>query len=99
MRIAGGEVLVWQTPEDYARSNDVKGLADQGWSHSAWDYRHLVQSSDDKLHFVLQFTRYGTDGKAIGSYPSLYVVTLKDGHWGVQARSSYAGIAVKGSAF
>lgn len=30
---------------------------------------------------------------------SLCIVTRKDGHWGVRARSSDAGIAVKGSAF
>lgn len=47
----------------------------------------------------MQFTRFGADNEPIGSYEWLYIVTRKDGHWSVQARSSYAGIAVKGSAF
>ena len=99
VRLAGNEVQVWNTPAEYAQSNDVRELGKTGWSHSQWDWRQLVQSSNDKLHFLVQFTRYDAGGKPIGSYESLYILTLKDGHWGVQARSSYAGIVLKSSAF
>ncbi|GJD48253.1 hypothetical protein OPKNFCMD_0970 [Methylobacterium crusticola] len=99
VRLAGHEVQVWNTPEDYARANDVGELGRSGWSHSRWDWRRLVQQSSDKLHLLVRFTRYGAGDRPLGSYESLYIVTLKDGHWGVQARSSYAGVAVKGSAF
>ena len=30
------------------------------------------------------------DGSPIGSYRSLYIVTLKDGRWAIQGRSSWA---------
>jgi hypothetical protein len=30
VRLAGDEVLVWATPEDYARSNDVRELGKSG---------------------------------------------------------------------
>jgi hypothetical protein len=50
----------------------------------------VIQSGPDKVHFAVIFVRYGTNGKEIGKFPSLYMVTLKDGHWGVQGRSSYA---------
>lgn len=99
VHLAGNEVQVWSTAEEYARQNDVRELGKSGWSRSRWDWRRLIQQSPDKLHFLVQFTRFGADDKPIGSYESLYIVTRKDGHWGVQARSSYAGIAVKGSAF
>ena len=33
---------------------------------------------------------YGEDGSLIGRYPSLWIVTCQDGHWGVQGRSSWA---------
>lgn len=99
VRLAADTVQVWDTPSDYARSNDVRDLAKGGWAYTRWDWRQLVQSSDDKLHFLVQFTRYGRDDKLIGSYESLYILTRKDGHWGVQARSSYAGIVRKGSAY
>jgi hypothetical protein len=99
VRIAGGDVMVWQTPEDYARTNDLEKLAASGWHHSKWDWRHLVQSSDDKLHFTVQFSRYDDQDRRLVSYESFYIVTRKDGHWGVQARSSYAGVKVPGAAF
>ncbi len=54
------------------------------------DYRRAVQSCGDKVHFAVQFTRYRADGSVIGHYPSMWIVTLRDGRWGVEARSSFA---------
>ncbi len=99
VRIAGNDVLVWQTPEEYAQANDLEKLAASGWHHSKWDWRHLVQSSDDKLHFTVQFSRYDDQNRRLVSYESFYILTRKDGRWGVQARSSYAGVKIPGSAF
>ena len=39
---------------------------------------------------LVRFTRYDERGVALASYPSLYIVTLVDGRWGVQARSTFA---------
>ena len=58
--------------------------------HSAWDHRKIIHSSDDKVHVNTRFTRYRADDTKIGVYDSVYVVTKQDGHWGVQARSSFA---------
>jgi hypothetical protein len=99
VRIAGSEVIVWNTPEDYAKANDLQQFAKTGWHHTRWDWRRLVQSSDDKLHFLVQFTRYNNEDKAMVSYESLYILTKKNDRWGVQARSSFAGIAIPGAAF
>lgn len=93
VRLAAGEVRVWNTSADYALSSEIAigQLAQTGWSRSRWDYRRLVQRSDTKLHFLVQFTRYSEVGERLASYEALYIITLKDGHWGVQARSSFAG--------
>lgn len=93
IRLAGGQVQVWNTPQDYAASNDVAQFANTGWRYTKWDWRQLVQQGDDKLHFILQFTRYGDGDKKIASYESLYILTKSEGNWGVQFRSSYAGVA------
>jgi hypothetical protein len=50
----------------------------------------VVQSGDDKVHFAVTFVRFDANNKEIGRFPSLYIVTRKNGHWGVQARSSFA---------
>jgi hypothetical protein len=44
----------------------------------------------DKVHFDVQFTRYKDNGDVLATYKAIYVVTLKDGKWGTQARSSFA---------
>ncbi|MFJ1292638.1 hypothetical protein ACEPPZ_11200 [Paracoccus yeei] len=99
-RLAGGEVQVWETPEDYAATNDVAELATkQNWDHTDWTMRKLVQQGDDKLHFITQFTRFDADDKPIGTYDSLYIVTKKDGEWGTQFRSSYVGVIGQKTAF
>ena len=65
-------------------------IAQTGWDYSLWDYRRAVQSTNDKVHFAVQFSRYRADGTLIGRYPSMWIVALIDGRWGVQARSSFA---------
>lgn len=99
VRFAGGEVRIWHTPEEYAADNDICLLEKTGWRYSRWDFRHLVHADADKLHFALQFTRHDGEDRALGSHQALYILTRKAERWGVQARSSYAGIAVGGAAF
>jgi hypothetical protein len=50
----------------------------------------VIDAGPEKVHFRAQFTRYRGDGSAIGSYRSLYIVTLKGGRWAIQGRSSWA---------
>ena len=94
MRFHSGKVTVMQRPEDYF--NLVWHGADRGegqsagWGHTAWDYVETIDAGPDKVHFRVQFTRYRADGSAIGSYRSLYIVTLMNGRWGIQGRSSWA---------
>lgn len=99
VRLAGDAVTVWNSADDYARSNEIEKLGASGWSHSRWDWKRLIQAAPDKLHFLVSFTRYDSADKPLASYEALYVLTLNDGLWGIQARSSYAGIAVPGAAF
>ena len=91
VRIASGDVKVWKTPAEYATAFDFDALKrTAGWHHSAYDYKKIVQSSDNKVHVAVRFTRYRADGSKIASYEAVYVVTRVDGRWGIQARSSFA---------
>ena len=38
---------------------------------------------------AVNYTRLRADRSVIGIYDSLYVLSLKDGRWGVQLRSSF----------
>lgn len=89
VRIAGGNVRVWETAEDYAAGMDFDRIVATGWDHSEWASRKIVQSSQNKAHIAVEFRRYKANGEVIGKFPSFYIVTNNDGHWGVQARSSF----------
>jgi len=90
VRFASNQVRSYATAEEFARLsvNYPKALAP--WDHSRWESMQVIQSGPDKVHFSVGFVRYDSSNKEIGKFPSLYIVTLKDGHWGVQARSSFA---------
>jgi hypothetical protein len=90
VRIASGAVAVMERPGSMPGDFFARFAAATGWEYSRWDYRHAVQSCSDKVHFAVQFTRYRGDGSAIGSYPSIWIVTRHEGRWGIQARSSFA---------
>ena len=93
VRIARGKVFVWNSPEEFlaARSPEAvaRHLTVTGWHHTKWDTREVIQSGDNKIHIAVQFTRYREDESVIGKYDSFYIVTKKDGRWGIQARSSF----------
>jgi hypothetical protein len=88
-RVADGKVIVYDKP-----GNNPMDLFDRlkkadGWSHSRWEQRELVQCNADKAHFKVSYTRFRADGSVIGVYDSLYILTRQDGRWGIQARSSF----------
>ena len=90
VRFHGDTVTVMQRPEDYHTPVWCGSGSSGGWARSEWDYVEPIDVGTGKVHFRVQFTRYRTDGSAIDSYKSLYIVTYKEGRWGIQGRSSWA---------
>jgi hypothetical protein len=62
----------------------------EGWSHSSLDSVEVIHESDVKVHFQIEFSRYKEDGSKYVVHESLWMVTKREGEWGVIARSSYA---------
>jgi hypothetical protein len=90
VRFASGKVRVLEAAGSMPADFFDRFSQEQGWACSRWDYRRAVQSGSDKVHFAVQFTRYRFDGSVIGRYPSLWIVTQRNGRWGIEARSSFA---------
>ncbi len=90
VRFASNQVRVWNSAEEFARDNADYPKRLAPWHHSRWESMQVIQSGPDKVHLAVTFVRFDAAGKEIGKFPSLYIVTLKNGHWGVQARSSFA---------
>ena len=90
VRFAGSEGTVWDTKEEYSSVDIFDRLTSTGWHHSAWLSRKVILVSEDIVHISTVFQRYDENNNPLKQYQSLYIVTNKDGHWGVQARSSLA---------
>ena len=91
VRIASSTVRVSQSEDEIAKAMDFDRFSKTfNWHHSTWDSREIVQSSDTKVHIAVVFSRYDKDGNKTATFNSLYIVTNLDGHWGIQARSSFA---------
>lgn len=92
VRIASGQLRLWQTRAELEENPERYGSreVESGWHHSRWDSREVIHSGPDKVHLKVQFTRYGADDRALNTYLAVYVITNVDGHWGIQARSSFA---------
>jgi hypothetical protein len=90
VRLASNQVRVYNSAAEFAKESGDYAQRLSPWDHSRWESMKIIQSGPEKVHFAVTFVRYEATGKLIGKFPSFYVVTLKDGHWGVQARSSFA---------
>ena len=88
-RLAGTRMQVWQTPDTYLA--DFHARVGEGWHHTKWDFRNVIAASPNKVHIDLQFTRYRADDSSLGSFRSIWVITLIGGRWAAQLRSSFAG--------
>ena len=88
-RLAPGSVSVYPAPGNNPMDLFDRLRREGGWHHSAWDETRLVQSSPNKAHYAVRYTRYREDGSVIGVYDSLYVFAAIGGHWRIQARSSF----------
>ncbi len=87
-RLAGSRLQVWEGPQHYLA--DFRARAGAAWHHSAWEQRTVLAAGPDKVHVDVRFARYAAGGAVLGRYRSLWVVTLRDGRWAVQLRSSFA---------
>lgn len=87
IQIAGNDLSILNDPESF--QIDFQSLASEGWTHSTLDSCAMRQSCDEKVHFEVQLSMHKANSARYATYQSLWVVTQKDGHWGIQCRSIF----------
>ncbi|MCP3984706.1 MAG: hypothetical protein GY723_09975 [bacterium] len=89
VRIASGSVRVIEAPEEF--NTPFAALKSvEGWHHSTLDRTEVIHEGADKVHFDVAFSRFLEDGSRYATHRAIWVVTRVGGHWGIQARSSFA---------
>ena len=86
----GGKLIVTENPPIQNEDFFNWFVNVYGWNHSCWDNRKVIQSDPHKVHLQVQFSRYRVDGSRMGVFPSLWIITNQEGHWGIKMRSSFA---------
>ena len=92
VRISGDGVAIWHDRAELEATylRDFYQRAGPDWHHTILDSTDVLHSSQRKVHVLIQFTRCAAQGAPIATYRSLWIMTEDDGHWGAQARSSFA---------
>ena len=91
LRLAGGAFATIRSAAHFLElAKEIKGRLDkENWHHTNNPSIEVLQSGDDKVHLVLHQERCHENGEVYNRFDTLWIVTLQDGHWGVQFRSSY----------
>ena len=59
----------------------------QDWVRSTLDSHEVTMVLRDKVHFRIVFSRHNSGGEKYMTQEGVYIVTRKDGKWGLQVRS------------
>ena len=81
-----GLIVVRDNPEETVIDFDLLRAA-EGWDHTTLDLVDAAQISEDKVHFRVVTSRRQADGSPYRTTPALYIITNRDGHWGLQVQS------------
>lgn len=84
--ISGNEVICWkeagQLPPMF-----FEDLKKQGFKRTVVTRREPILVSENKVHFLYSYYREDVNGDVMSEHDNVWIVTLKDGKWGIQVRS------------
>lgn len=91
VRLANARFFTFESSEQFIEycQNGITRLADEGWHHTVASDRHVIQSSDTKVHIAIHNDRCRENGSVYLRFDTFWIATLQDGHWGIKFRSSF----------
>lgn len=91
VRLAKSRFVTIESREDYvsAQPRITQMLSDEGWDHTIVESLAVIQAGADKVHIAMNITRRDATGSVIHHFDTMWIVTLREGAWGVQFRSSF----------
>jgi hypothetical protein len=90
VRIVGNNVVIWNGPHEYDIRADWLGAAEI-WNQVELSFCAVRQDSEDMIHFEIEFSAMDADQSRSMTYKSFWIVTNKDGRWGIQSLSTIPG--------
>ena len=87
LQIAGNDLTILNEPESF--QIDFQSLANDGWTYSTLDSCAMRQNCYEKVHFEIQLSMHRANDARYATYQALWIVTKKEGVWGIQCRSIF----------
>lgn len=85
VRLADGAVEVWHDPKQFLAGPDPG--RQRTWPITTAELPEVVQANATAANVTLRYARRSRNGQTMSSYEALFLVTLRNGAWKVQARS------------
>ncbi len=85
VRIADGAVEVWRNPEQFLAGSEPG--RQRTWHRTRVDHVRVVQVTANGVNMVVSLSRLGRDGVVLSADEGLFLASLRDGVWKIQARS------------
>jgi hypothetical protein len=83
---SGSSRIEWleagQHPSDF-----FECLKASGWHHTRYESKEPVLVSQDKVHFVVTYSRRRSTEEVLSVHKNLWIVTRLNGRWGICVRS------------
>ena len=84
--LSGASRLEWRHPGQHP-ADLFDQLRASGWHHTRYESKQPVLVSQDKVHFVVSYSRCNAGDEALSQHTNLWIVTRVDGRWGISLRS------------
>jgi len=88
VRVLTDDVLCFATRDDVPPAFLRAGGVTDGFDHSEWIERRIVQASADRVHVATVFRRVATDGSTLATYTVLYILEPTADGWKVRGTST-----------
>jgi len=84
--LSGAQRLEWAEPGRHPHDFFEK-LKATGWALTRYEKKEPVLIANDKVHFVVTYTRRDAAGAVLSTHVNLWIVLRIDGRWGIALRS------------
>lgn len=84
--LSGSEVICWQEKGQITKAF-FEDLKQKGFKRTVVTKREPILICENKVHFLYSYYREDQSGNIMSQHDNLWILTFKDGKWGIQMRS------------
>lgn len=84
--LSGASRLEWERPGQHPE-NFFVALKESGWHHTRYESKDPILASQDKVHFVVTYSRRNAADEVLSMHKNLWIVIRTDARWKICLRS------------